>query len=269
MYFATYLTLLFKYYIFILLAAVYTIDALNGTTLKGKTIVVTPSTFTFNEVTVELCVPPRTFNMEIPLRRNFKEFGKILLIKVYEDMFSNTYGSIIFDSLQSAASAANELLRNEFALCNMYYGGKSLVDPQFPLDIVDPSTLFCPPKEQTSEGFNVRVDNLYFFVTDQYLLEQFSPYGKISFCEVEIVISLSVGVLSLYYFPYFSFEYIITQIGVLLGSRSCVNLILAMVLDVLHFQPAKKLWKLYITPPYLPPSLPLSPPSLPPPRFCN
>ncbi|KAL1827784.1 hypothetical protein DCAR_0206982 [Daucus carota subsp. sativus] len=173
--------------------AVYTIDALNGTTLKGKTIVVTPSTFTFNEVTVELCVPPRTFNMEIPLRRNFKEFGKILLIKVYEDMFSNTYGSIIFDSLQSAASAANELLRNEFALCNMYYGGKSLVDPQFPLDIVDPSTLFCPPKEQTSEGFNVRVDNLYFFVTDQYLLEQFSPYGKISFCEVMRKPDLSNG----------------------------------------------------------------------------
>lgn len=75
----------------------------------------------------------------------------------------------------------------------MYYGGKHLTDPQEPFKLVDLRTLSDPSQEQTSLGIDVRVDNLSFFVSDQYLREMFSAYGYISFCKVTRKPDLSNG----------------------------------------------------------------------------
>lgn len=171
-----------------MLSASSAIDAFNWTKLKGRTIIVTPSTFTFNQVAVDLYYHFENSDTEAFLEKHFRTFGKILLITLYTDNNANLHGYIVFARLQSAAKAATALFRNYFA--DFHYGGKHLVDPQVPLRLVKPTNSFNPPMQPASQGVNVFVDNLNFFVNERDLMEYFSPYGTVSFCQVETVVSL-------------------------------------------------------------------------------
>ncbi|KAK1382908.1 hypothetical protein POM88_020643 [Heracleum sosnowskyi] len=169
------------------------IDAFNWTKLKGRSIIVTPSTFTYNQVTVKIYFNAEDCDVEAFLDKSFRTFGKILLITLYTDDNANLYGYIVFGSLQSAAKAASALQREGFAHCNLHYGGKHLVDPHVPLKLVDPTNSFFPPKQPPSPGVNVLVDNLNFFVNERDLTEWFLPYGTVSFCQVRHKPDLSNG----------------------------------------------------------------------------